>query len=340
MFSSRTYNCLKFHSSIPFYRQTPFKCSKIRYRSFHVSPRSNLPSATQLLDAQCTTIQVLFDSAHNSGLSWAFILPLSAVIVRSLIVLPFLTLPSRFAQQRQLDAQPIIQARSRNYNERLKKSPLADKPLQMKKAALTMRRQMQKKMAKDWGFQFWRTNIHFLQLPIFLTLTETIRRMIGSGSSLLGLMAEKISPRAQQYLDGNPETAIAALKESWIEPGLATEQILWLENLIEADPTSILPVTVGVMTFLTIWVGTGSHRALQKNDPNYQLPFLARVIRNGMLGFAVCIPGLTLNVPSGIMLYWLSSTTSAFLINVLLDTFQPLHMPPKPCKGAPVLPKS
>lgn len=105
---------------------------------------------------------------------------------------------------------------------------------------------------------------------------------------------------------------------------LATEGALWFPNLLEPDPMLILPFVLSGTVLLNI-TGTGS-RANNENQKPWQKGF-----QRSLKIVALCMGPLTLQVPSAMLVYWISSSGLGYLQAVILDKVMPMPTPAKPC---------
>jgi inner membrane protein COX18 len=204
-----------------------------------------------------------------------------------------------------------------------------------------------------------------IQIPIFFTMAELIRKMCGTRDGLLALTASSLT-RLKDWVTGGTEAATdagaasSALEASdaapealsvasalngtttmtnvdglaamatnpFFEPSLATEGMLWFPNLITPDP--FLPFIVSGLMFSNIYFSKNAPTS-DKNWPN--------ALRRVLLGVSLLIGPLCQNLPAGLMLYWAGSTTSVMAWNKWLDwkypaptdftaCKRPLQMPP------------
>ncbi len=93
---------------------------------------------------------------------------------------------------------------------------------------------------------------------------------------------------------------------------LSTEGFLWFPNLSLADPTVILPLTVGSLYLANVFVHANNHAEGQ------QRPKSAKVWTGALSGLAVAMMYFATYVPSAISLYWATSAGTGLAINLLL----------------------
>jgi inner membrane protein COX18 len=206
-----------------------------------------------------------------------------------------------------------------------------------------------------------------IQIPIFFTMAEVIRKMCGARDGLLALttsslkgIKEKLtgqtatttdastgidamdasdaswSPDALSVASAYNDTASAANVDGlanlatspFFEPSLATEGMLWFTDLTMPDP--FLPFIVSGLMFSNIY--------FTKNAPTDERNW-SNALRRVLLGVSLLIGPLCQNLPAGLMLYWAGSTSSVMFWNKWLDwkypaprdftaCKRPLQMPP------------
>ena len=154
---------------------------------------------------------------------------------------------------------------------------------------------------------------------------ETIRRMTGTEDGMLGLTAKSLTALKGKQHPG-PGTADELIP---IEPSLATEGILWFEDLMVPDPSLTLPFALsGVIllvdssrrdTFSFYPVLLWGTTIKQRLYPLYQI-YHWKVLRTRIFNFgALAIVPATLLFPSSMLLYWISSSLAGVLVGSFLD---------------------
>ncbi|KAF2142559.1 uncharacterized protein K452DRAFT_286984 [Aplosporella prunicola CBS 121167] len=322
-------------------RQLLLRPSPLSRRSFHATPARRHAGA--VLDVICAPPHLLLDSLHAAGVSWAYAIPVSALVMRGLFIFPFFYLPARTAQLRLVSTVPLKRAAAAHAGATTEAELLQKGPRQAKTAAQNAMRQHSMVIDKRWRCQLWKRMLPLTSLPIFLTLAETIRRMAGSGKGFLGMLLEWIwgpetgqtetaaaaAPGTDAVVDAGTSLVQQVAQSPWLEPSLATEGALWFPNLMAADPTMALPALVSGATLFTLW-----HSSKRIGPASQAVPKKGRseTLRKVLMSGSLAIFPLTLKVPAAIMIYWFSSTVLAFAGNVLLDKMYPLKMPPESCK--------
>jgi len=171
---------------------------------------------------------------------------------------------------------------------------------------------------KRWGCGRWKVYAPMVQLPIWLLAIETIRKMCGTRSGILGM----IFGSAEQGKD-IPE----ALDTSGVlkEMSFATEGIFWFPDLLVPDPMLILPFMLSGTILLNL-----SSSGLGKTPERVQGAFRRR-LQNSLKIVALAIGPLTLQIPSGMLVYWISSSFFAYAQAMVLEKLMPIKSV-QPCK--------
>jgi len=184
-----------------------------------------------------------------------------------------------------------------------------------------------------------------MQLPIWLLMVETLRGMAGTRKGLLGLMLPTGLAESVDELGAAPELAAAGMPEAGVvgaeligeksvvdavvpvEPSLATEGMLWFPDLMAADPMLLLPFMLSATLFLNIYSGQ------QRGIPGVAMT-KGRIRIMRALGVVALAAGpLTLQMPTAMLLYWVSSGVLAYGQNLLIDYYMPVKSPVKPCES-------
>jgi mitochondrial inner membrane protein COX18 len=196
---------------------------------------------------------------------------------------------------------------------------------------------------RRWGCQTWKNFLPLVQLPIWILGVETLRGMVGTKKGLLGLMLPEALAGNVNELDAAPELAAAGIPGAGlegaeilgvkslaetvvpVEPSLATEGMLWFPDLMAPDPLLLLPFMLSGTMFLNIYSGQ------QRGIPGVEMT-LTRIRILRALGVVALAAGpLTLQMPSAMLLYWVSSGMLAYGQALLIDRYMPIKSPVKPC---------
>ncbi|KAG9242357.1 60Kd inner membrane protein-domain-containing protein [Calycina marina] len=280
------------------------------YRAFHSSPRP------QFMEQSITVAYSAIESLHTiTGLSWTYTLPLSALLVRTFFVLP-LSIYARANNRAQVELAPLVSAWKEPMQKKVRLQLQERKmvAISASKPNLMLAKEMRRKSAEiyaRWGCQRLKNFMPLLQLPIWLTVMEAIREMCGQREGLWGLLFRTGSGSMSQVLP--------------IEASLATEGMLWFPNLMAADPQLTLPFILSGMLYMNITSGTA------KRNRSAFSAGLTKVLK----AVALAIGPLTLNVPSAMLLYWISSSSMALVQATIMDRLMPIK--PLDIKALPTI---
>lgn len=316
---------INLHRLPPSYRQSLFPGkhparSLQNVRNFH-STQSN-----QLLEPTLYGISNTLTGLHAiTGLPWVATLPLAAFFVRSVIV-GALVYRGHIARQRQLNLQPLLNAWKHTYRRRVIRELGPSGPVESDRAVMNRLRVKRTEMYNNWGCQLWKTLLPIAQFPIWLLLIETIRRMCGTHEGLLGLATGLFRGT---NVDTGREATLKALTVSSVpvEESFATEGALWFQNLLVPDPTLTLPFVLSGMMFANVHFSSRS-----SSLPGGERSTFERRMTRILKLVALAVGPLMLQVPSAMLLYWISSSALAMGQRVILDKLMPYTPPVKPCK--------
>ena len=274
------------------------------YRSFHASPRP------KFLEAGVNSAHTLFEGLHTvTGLPWAYTIPLAAFTIRTSFVLP-LAIYSRRATQKQVALTPLISAWQQNLRRETMKEVGHLGPVVAQSTLLKKTRRKRGEIYKRFSCGLWKGFLPLIQVPIWLTAIETLRKMCGKEAGLLGMAAG--------WFRGD-EHSIMVESGLPIEQTFATEGALWFPDLLAADPQMILPFMLSGAILLNL-----------SNAPGNSV-WQKRLKRSlGLVGLA--IGPLTLHFPSAMLIYWISSSMLAYIQAAVLDRMMPVKPPIVPCK--------
>ena len=116
----------------------------------------------------------------------------------------------------------------------------------------------------------------------------------------------------------------------WIELSLANAGMPWFPDLLVTDPYHALSYMVSALMFTNIYISKNG----SIGTPNR----LQRSVRRSMLLVALAIGPLLQDLPAGLLLYWVSSTSSVIVWNLWLDHKYPGAKGFEPCKRKLLLP--
>ncbi|RDW91619.1 hypothetical protein BP5796_02784 [Coleophoma crateriformis] len=289
-------------------------------RSFHASPRP------QYLDAAIGVAHSGLEAIHSTtGLPWAYTLPLAALAIRTTITLP-ISIYMRRGMQQQIELSPLLNAWRHVFRKKAMKEAMHTGPAAINRQVYKQMSAKRKELFRRWDCPRWRNFLGLVQLPFWLVMIETIRKMCGAHVGLLGMMAARISGGVEDAA----ATAAAAITSLPKEASLATEGALWFPDLLVPDPHLVLPFMLSGAILLNL------SNALPSKNPAVWQKRLVRSLRI----VALAIGPLTLQVPSAMLVYWISSSTLAYTQARLLDAFMPLKKLVEPCKPKMTTPPS
>ena len=302
----------------PSYHLSRLPSVRVPRRKFHASPR-------KFFVAECIDqTQNLITGLHGiTGLPWAFTLPLTAMLIRLGILGPLATYAHVKSNQRR-ETIPLIYAWQHAIRKKVLRDHSAKGPAVCHKLAAKELQQKGKELRKELGVQYWKSSLSWIQLPVFLVVIESIRKMCGTHSGLLGLLMRtpKEDASRQEILAGTDTGASLELKHA-----LATEGALWFPDLLLPDPALVLPFMLSGCLFANIIVHDRGPAVAGLTPSKWQLRF-----RRSLKVVALAIGPATLGVPSAMLVYWISSSLCALGQNVFLERYLPGKAVVQPCK--------
>jgi inner membrane protein COX18 len=323
------------------------------------------------LDLLVAFPHTILTDLHATGLPWAAVIPISAIVIRVFITVT-MTIPSRHAMQRQIKLVPLKSAYRRAAHLQTskmlaKKGAVETKIIQddLKKECDEYDKALDERWLGNFRW-FWRWS-PLLQLPIFLSVMEAVRSMIGMQQGLLGvaqsILRESLlgtthaadataasseigsSPVGHDAVDvptigqvvasnlsatpSPPTTVPTVYQPEWFEPTMMTEGLPWMLDLTIADPTPF-PFT---MSFIVSGFMLGNILLSgPRKVPGMVISPFRRGLTRVLILFALGIGPLTLHLPAGMVYYWACSSASGLAANLLMDRMDPLKGSVKPCK--------
>lgn len=290
-------------------------------RHFH----QTRPASSSIVDLALDGSTAFIHGVHTvSCLPWVASIPLTAVLVRTFVGLPIL-LYTRLHRHREKKIMPIISAWTKRYAkkqtaernganlERFKNLSTAE----IKKKAVLDIRKRTVQLQKRWGVSGKHKAISFLQIPVFIALMESLRGMSGNNNGIIAWLSS--------FIESSPDPASAAQSlHLTIEPTLANEGALWFPDLLAGDPTGVLPfcLTASILgNVLMGWkVQPWRHIPLLPKNEMYKQIFFSGlrafvIVLTCYIGFASFVQ----EMPTALMLYWITSTNVATLQTWVLD---------------------
>ena len=276
------------------------------------------------LDACCFQTYQFISLLHTTtGLSWALTLPLTAFVIRTVFVTPLL-LYSRRHRNRGAAIKPLVAAWGPILQHRVYKENAQLGPVACQKLFVQSFNDKRKELNSAFNVTNEAAWVPLLQLPVWLLAVETVRKMCGTRDGLLGLVAKNF--RTNEGASETGEGISSALSVP-IETGFQDGGALWFSNLLAPDPLLILPFMLSATIFANIALSQ-RQAAMQGLEPS---KFGTRVTRVFQL-VALAAGPATLQVPSAILVYWISSTTLAIAQNAIIDKALPRPLTVSLCK--------
>jgi inner membrane protein COX18 len=303
------------------------------YRAFHASPKP------QFVDGLVSGTHEILSGIHSiSGLPWAYTIPLAALGVRAVLILP-LTLYTRRRLQRQASLNPLLHAWMYHIRAKNMQTSATMGPKMVESISKKEFRTKQRELFSRWGCQTWKQYLPMLQIPVWVVISDTIRKMSGHSEGLLSFLASLLPKGWTSNVDAAPNATLATMTDGQvglvpvssvgIEPGFATEGMLWFPDLLSSDPMLLMPfILSGVMLWnIKPWKFTNSKQPWRRG------------FTKGLGLLSLMVIPVTLQVPSALLLYWISSASLGGLQAALLDKFMPIKAPVQPCQPKDATPQ-
>lgn len=294
----------------------------ISHPNFQKSSRRAFHATLQprFLDTCLGQTYNLLNGLHTiTGLPWALTLPLAGLGIRILLVGP-LSIMSKNAMRRRRQMLPLLHAWASHLKEDIVTKHAELGPRACHRALLIAIKRKSKEIDKRFGAQKWKGFIPLAQLPIFLLVIETIRKMSGVRDGLLGLLAKAFTGANHQ--DGSPGHELMQDSAVPVVTSFADEGAFWFTNLLVPDPFSALPLLLSGTMLLNIFLQWRQGHEIGKWGRRY---------RNAVTFLAFMVGPMTLQMPAAMHLYWLSSSTFAVGETLLVQYYKPSPRPVKPC---------
>lgn len=205
---------------------------------------------------------------------------------------------------------------------------------------------------KAFGLQQWKLYGSIATMPPWLTVIEAIRRLCGAPTGLLGLLLRRGSTEAaaSPAAEAAGNVAGAAVAEAStaggdaaaaftsalppVDPSLATGGCLWFPDLTMPDPYHILPFALSAVLVLNVLPRTDAGlRSLFGLSPSTSSDgtvllstdgIVSRGLQRTLLLMSAGVGFVTLQFPSAILLYWLSSSVTSLTITRAVHLALPL----------------
>ncbi|KAF3394221.1 hypothetical protein F1880_005330 [Penicillium rolfsii] len=280
----------------------------------HFHPTKPAPWINEALDASAGLIH----GVHNiTGLPWVASIPLTALIVRTLVGMP-LQMYTKSNARRERDITPLKHAWANWAQKKKQQSGGGPSAVRTNNAINREYNERIKLLHQRWDISVISRYAPVLQLPVWILLMESIRGMSGNKNGLV--------PWLLSLIEGNREATDAAINSLHltVEPTFANEGALWFPDLLAGDSTGILPALLTASILLNVQMGwKATPRADLADMPRMEM--YRAVTFNGMrtfiqlLALNVGLSGWVSEMPAALMLYWISSSSIATLQTYILD---------------------
>ncbi|OOF97018.1 hypothetical protein ASPCADRAFT_514062 [Aspergillus carbonarius ITEM 5010] len=282
----------------------------------HFHPTRPAPLINEALQLSSAFLHSVHDITH---LPWALSIPLSALIVRMSVAMP-LQIYTKIQALREREAIPLILTWHRHIKRDIFPDKTPPTPAQRQavmREFLAKRRNVHRRLRIP---RFWKP-MNFVQLPIWISIMESLRAMSGNAGGLVPWLLSLIRPET-----ADPATTLA------IEPSLATEGALWFPDLLAGDPTGMLPLALSLSILLNVHLGWKTKplknmAELPKVEMYKQLTFRGLRFFIQVLALNVGLSSYVSEMPTALMIYWITSTNIATMQTFILDR---ILVPAKP----------
>lgn len=275
------------------------------------------------------TTQDLILALHTLTGVWFVTIPLVALSINLVARLP-LAIYTRRILQRRVSLTPLTYAWYHRHARDVQADPQFAGVSTQKRTGEIQRRYVRSMwdMNSRFGVQRWKDYCGFAVFPVWLVGIESIRRLCGGPRGLMGQLVA-----GEEKGRGELGEAVTAVITTGADQSLATGGCLWFPDLLVPDPTHILPFALSAVMVANILPRTreGLRMVLGMESPgNVQKgsPRLTRVL----LVMAVAVGPITIDLPAALHLYWLSTSTIAFIQNELINRYMLLPKQQKICR--------
>ncbi|KAJ5172212.1 hypothetical protein N7492_004805 [Penicillium capsulatum] len=281
---------------------------------------------TRLVQEALDASTGLFCGVHSlTGLPWVASIPLTALLVRTVVGLP-LQIFTRIHARRERDIQPLIRSWQLFHEREAKAKKPTENP---KVVAMKDSKVSQKRLRLRWKVATGYQLAGILQLPVWLSLVESLRAMSGTGTAVLDWVVPFMSS-SETYQQERLEHA-----QHLLQPTMASEGAFWFPDLLAGDPSGTLPLLLAASILVNIQSGwralPGKEIAEMNTAQMYQSSiFRALRITVQLLALNVGLSGYIYQMPASLMIYWISSSNIATLQTFLLERYMFVKPPIPP----------
>lgn len=299
-----------------------FSRAQIRSQARFFHPTRPTRLVQEALDASSG----LFCGIHSiTGLPWVASIPLTALLVRTVVGLP-LQIYTRIHARRERDIQPLIKSWQIYHEKNAKVSHPNDNP---KVIAMKYTEQSRRQLRQRWKVKTGYQLAGVLQLPIWLSLVESLRALSGTGTAILDWIVPFVaSPEEWQ------QERIEHAKHLF-QPSMADEGALWFPDLLAGDPSGTLSAILTVSILVNIrsgWRALPAKEIAEMSTVQMYQSFFFRALRGTvqLLALNVGLAGWAYQMPASLMIYWITSSNIATLQTFLLDRYMFVKPPIPP----------
>ncbi|PHH62744.1 hypothetical protein CDD81_6732 [Ophiocordyceps australis] len=250
---------------------------------------------------------------HVTGIPWFIMIPLAAVAVGAVVRLPCSILYYRLRRRRE-ELKPLIDL-SCIYNRIKATRKHKNDRIAWDKEVAKLDKESRRDIYKSFGVGHWNFYLHLTVVP-FVIVSEALRKLCGSPGSWLAV---------QLGLEKGSQGARAAVTRPLFEASLTDGGCLWFPDLTVMDPYFILPLICSIVFARQIWARMPRERLLILlgigNKPE-MTSSTTRMVLGRVLGRAIimtpAIPLALADLPSAVMLFWISSSLVGDAISSML----------------------
>ncbi|KAH0365277.1 hypothetical protein KCU65_g6203, partial [Aureobasidium melanogenum] len=330
------------------------------------------------------------ESTHATGLPWFAAIPLSAVVIRSLVIYPLFQKPLRERLVDRAATQPLVDAHMSIVRRMLDRNTRRDSPWRKLNLAINAfhRRGHLAVTMFDRKFNFGHRTMMFMTT---ILASDGLRRIMGAKEGLLkfilgpldwtvswlipdlrkdktsGETADAVSansssdgvpdhasmnptgaPTSAQDVFSSTETAQEAaadltqeastavaghVNSVWFDPTLLTGGFSWCPDMTAADPTLVLPIIFSTSFFASIYFaprvqGTVTTTGTKSESERAKPTNMQRIMMT--IAMFSIIPAL--QMPAGLLLYFISNMVTNNLQSRWLTYTKPIYPAPTACK--------
>lgn len=292
-------------------------------RAFHAS------SQHRFLDTCIGAVHTTLIGIHSyTGLPWVATIPCFAMVLRIFILSP-ITIYMHQLNRRRAMLKPVSLAWVHTLRVKVHQEHGFKGPKVFQKNMIKEYNRKSAEIRRRHGTQLWRNLTPFIQVPFFVIVAETLRRMCGANEGLIGLLTTGLFKENGSEIEAIPLEQLITQDQGKdpfpFEESFGNEGALWFPDLLVPDPLLLLPFVLSGTLFLSIFYQ--SSRSAGGAGSKWQRRF-----SNGIKVIALASPLLTFRVPSAMLLYFISSSLFGLGQFVLMDRYFPRKPNPKPCK--------